>query len=185
MLYKMSSIVVLFALFVMFAFGILTVGLSCATKPPPPVVVVDTTPISQAQATIIKLMDVNWQVALGSVLTIVGVFILLNGSSKGIAFIGAGLAAVALAGLTVTYLAWLVDYGRYIVWIMAGGIVVGFVYFLRTAADFDGDGNVDFADIRFLINNIGKKVVKVNETPKVITPTVAIGVTDVKDNTSK
>jgi len=157
-IYKSS--IILWWVFVIVIFTIFIYSLAgCEARPAPPL---PPEPVTQAQTAIIRLMDVNWQVALGSVLSVIGVFILLNGSSKGVAFVGAGLAAIALAGITVTYLQWLVDYGKYIIMLLGGGIVIGFIYFLRTAADFDGDGNVDWDDIKFLFRKIGRPV-KISE----------------------
>jgi hypothetical protein len=158
---KKNWVYVVFAATVAVMIGMFIYSGGCAKQVEPNIV---TTPITQAQNALIKMVDQNWIVTCGIVLVVVGVMILLNGNTKGLAVIGGGLAAIALAGLAATYFSILADYRGWVLAVFIIGILAGIFYFLRTAADFDGDGNVDWDDIKYLFKHIGKPVTP-NEVP--------------------
>lgn len=103
-----------------------------------------------AQGALLKMVNQNWLVTLGILLCAVGVMTFINGSTKGMAWIGGGLTVIALAALTAAFFAILADYSG---WIFLGlGVLtlIGFIAFIHTAADINQDGHIDWKDIKAL-----------------------------------
>lgn len=125
--------------------------LSSYTSPIPPVV--DATP----QQALIKIVtQTNWFVTLGIVLCIIGVMTGINGSTKFMAWIGGGLASIALAGLVAAFFAVLAAYTVWIMLFFGVLIVIGFIAFFHTAADFNQDGHIDWNDVKAVFKWKGK-----------------------------
>jgi hypothetical protein len=107
-------------------------------------------------AALIKMVDQNWLVTLGILLCAVGVMTGLNGSTKFMGWIGGGLTVIALASLTAALFALLADYSLYIIILLGTLIVIGFIAFFHTAADLNGDGKINWNDVKAVFKWKGK-----------------------------
>lgn len=117
----------------------------CATR-----VIPTPLPATVATTALAKLVGQNWLILAGAILCMTGVYTAINGGTKGISLIGAGLAGLAVAGIWAAFIATIADYRGWVLAGLIGLIVVGFGVFLVSAADINQDGRVNWQDIRDL-----------------------------------
>lgn len=120
--------------------------LSSHTSHKPPVLL----PATVGEQALVKLVDQNWLVTLGILLTVVGVMTGINGSTKFMAWIGGGLTLLALAALTATFFALVASYSGWIMLVLGTLIVIGIVAFFHGAADANDDGKINWQDVKQL-----------------------------------
>jgi hypothetical protein len=114
--------------------------------------------------------NTDWLVIIGAVTIAFGVATLLNGNTKAVGIIAAGITILAVSLLITTYLSLLAAYHTYFIMAIIALGVISFFVFAHTAADFNKDGKIDCQDIRYLLAKLFFKTTPLNVITKTASP---------------